>query len=135
MSQILSTKFGPAHFDAILPLEPGGLVFGSILSSMMKTTIIPIQKSTMVPDKLIMSKDLLEKLLLEFRPVYNFLIVDDVVATGGSIMNAMKILDSASKIYNFKYFCTIIAIDEIAELATMAKNVITTNYHVMMRGS
>lgn len=52
-------------------------------------TMIPIQKPTKVPgqtlegDKLIMSKDLLEKLLLENKSIYNFLIVDDVVATGG----------------------------------------------------
>lgn len=44
----------------------------------------------------------------------------------------MKILDFASKIYNFKYSCTIVVIDEISELVTLAKNAIGT-YHVIMR--
>lgn len=150
LSNILTTNYCGREFDAVLPLESRGLVIGSILASGLGCAMIPFQKIGKIPgniievkykkeygdDSVCISLDLFEKFLSEHnKKHYRFLIVDDLVATGGSMEAGLDILSKLSKMHNFSYYVELLALDEVAELRDVAAQKLKEHYSILFRSN
>ena len=56
--------------------------------------------------------------VLHKNKIYRFLIVDDLIATGGTVEAAVKIVNLLSKLYSFKYEVFILSLEEVPSLRT-----------------
>ncbi|MDP3276365.1 MAG: adenine phosphoribosyltransferase [Deltaproteobacteria bacterium] len=90
---------GPRGFDAIVGIESRGFIFGAALAARTRSSFIPVRK----PGKLPGAKDRVEYALeygtdaLEMQrdvltPGQRVLVVDDVIATGGTVGAAIKLI-------------------------------------------
>lgn len=146
--ELLQRKYQYSEYNAVLPLESRGLVLGALLSDHLKITMIPFQKPGKIPgelissdeyvkeygnDEIVMSVELFEKQLIEGQKIYRFLIVDDLIASGGTIEASIKILDKFAQKFQFEYHVDILVLDEILELQIKAQEKIGNNYVVLFR--
>jgi len=142
---ILEDNYMWHEFDAVIPLESRGLVLGSVLADRLKTRLIPAQKPGKIPgevftiqygkeygtDEFQMSVDLIKSMLRQNKEHYHFLIVDDLIATGGTICAVLSLLDSFFEIHKFTYSCEIFAVTDIPSLREIAKEKIGQPYTVL----
>lgn len=146
LSDLLNTKYSHKEIDIIVPIESRGLVLGTILAEKTGAAMIPLQKLGKIPGEIItksftkeygnddvaLSIDLFEKFHLEQnKNKYTFLIVDDLIATGGTISTGMTIITELSRRYNFLAQVEILALDEIYKLREIAREKISNEYCVL----
>ena len=147
LTSLLHKKYNCTQFDAILPLESRGLVLGALLANILKTSMIPLQKPGKIPgisldmayekeygkDEIQVSVDLFDNLFENKKSLYRFLIVDDLIATGGTIEASVKILKILSEKYGFNFEVEILALDEVEPLRENAEKKIGNDYTIMFR--
>ncbi|XWV25626.1 hypothetical protein QJ856_gp0127 [Tupanvirus deep ocean] len=148
IAELLETKYEAHNIDAIFPLESRGLVIGSVLADRLETTMIPLQKPCKIPGKSIsmpyqkeygsdeiqISIDVVEMFLEKNKKsFYKFLIVDDLIATGGTIKAGLILLEKLAIQYGFKYEVEILSLDEVQPLKTIAEEKISQDYFVLFR--
>ena len=147
LGNVLVDTYRCHSYDAILPLETRGLVLGSILADRLKTTMIPLQKPGKVPgqtismmydkeygkDELLISLELFLAVVTGNNKSLRFLIVDDVIATGGSIRAVMDMLTKLADIHNFEFSADVLVLDEVPSLRTAAEEKIGKDYLVLFR--
>lgn len=133
--------------NLVLPLGNRGLVFGFELGVDFRACIIPVQKVGKVPgekvlisceeeygnDAFCISMDLFDKFYkTQFQNnIIRILIVDDLLATGNSIIATIKLIGQLSKKYGFKFviYCsTVFKIDSLYESAKTAIATELTRY-------
>lgn len=151
LANVLENKYATYEIDAIFPLESRGLVVGSVLADRFGISLLPVQKPGKVPGEIIkidytkeyggdtfhFSVDIF-KLFLQStknKSHYHFMIVDDLIATGGSIKAAIDIIDQLSSTFKFTYSLTILALNEIIGLREIAASKIGINYDVVFRNN
>ena len=89
------------HFDAICGLESRGFIFGAPLAVACGLPFVPVRKAGKLPPPVISQSYKLEygEATLEISkgivaPGANVCIVDDILATGGTMMAAAKLVES-----------------------------------------
>lgn len=88
---LFAEKFKDKKIDVVLSVEARGFIFGSALAYKLGTSIVPVRKKGKLPFKtysvtydLEYGKDTLEIHQDAFKKGDNILIVDDLLATGGT---------------------------------------------------
>lgn len=148
LANIIGSKFTGHEIDIVVPLETRGLVLGAVIADRLSASILPVQKPGKIPgdflstsyskeygtDTIQISCDLLKNIFTHTgKDSYKFLIVDDVVATGGSIRAVLDLLVMLAQKYNFKYEVMILVLDEIKSLRDTAQEKIGQKYEVLFR--
>ncbi len=95
----LADHFRPLQVETIAAIESRGLILGSALAYVLKTGLVPIRKEGKLPWKTIkVSYDLeygqatTEVHVDAVKPGARVLIIDDLLATGGTVEGAIKLI-------------------------------------------
>jgi len=112
--RLLKEKIVNYKFDKIAAIDARGFIFGSALANELDLGLTIIRKKNKVPGKKISYEYNLEygKDSLEINPEYgesNFILVDDVLATGGTANAACKLIEKSGG--NISCFLTLIELD------------------------
>ncbi|MDW5299912.1 MAG: adenine phosphoribosyltransferase [Sedimentibacter sp.] len=96
----LAEKFKDVDVDLIVGPESRGFIFATPLAYLMKTGFVPVRKPGKLPAETIgyeyaleYGKDLLEIHKDSIQPGQKVLIVDDLLATGGTMFAAAKLVE------------------------------------------
>ncbi|CAG7819583.1 unnamed protein product, partial [Allacma fusca] len=96
------TKAHIPNVDVIVGLESRGFIFGSVLAADLELPFVPIRKPGKLPGELFRVEYLLEYGSDSFemqkegvQPHQNVLLVDDLLATGGSLSASCQLIESA----------------------------------------
>lgn len=147
LSGILASKYMGCEIDAVIPLESRGLVLGAVLADRLEAAMIPMQKPGKIPgekitiqygkeygmDEIQFSCELFEMLLSNKKKCYHFLIVDDLLATGGSIQAAINIIKKLAEKYAINYKISVFAVEDVAPLRKQANIAIGMQYDILFR--
>jgi len=97
MVEYVKTKIG--EVDAIVGLDSRGFLLGSVLALELKLPFVPVRKAGKLPGELIRvtytleyGTDSFEMQKGSIRPNQRVLIVDDLIATGGSLVGACQLV-------------------------------------------
>lgn len=89
------------EFDAVLGLESRGFIFGMPIAYNLHKAFIPVRKKGKLPRETVSAKYDLEYGTAEieihkedFRPGMKVVIIDDLIATGGTVEAAVKLAES-----------------------------------------
>ena len=89
------------EFDAVLGLESRGFIFGMPIAYNLHKAFIPVRKKGKLPRETVSAKYDLEYGTAEIeihkedlRPGMNVVIIDDLIATGGTVEAAVKLAES-----------------------------------------
>lgn len=89
------------EFDAVLGLESRGFIFGMPIAYNLHKAFIPVRKKGKLPRETVSAKYDLEYGTAEIeihkedlRPGMKFVIIDDLIATGGTVEAAVKLAES-----------------------------------------
>jgi adenine phosphoribosyltransferase len=100
--QLLYDNYKDKKIDIIAGIEARGFIFGSILAFMMKKGFVPIRKKGKLPAETISQEYSLEygtdKIEIHkdaIKEGSNVLIVDDLLATGGTMTAACSLIEKA----------------------------------------
>ncbi len=90
-SELFLEKLNNFEFDKVVGIESRGFIFGSLISEKLDKPFIPVRKKGKLPRKTISQEyqleygeDCLEIHSSSVKKGENFLIVDDLIATGGT---------------------------------------------------
>lgn len=90
-----------AEFDAVLGLESRGFIFGMPIAYNLHKAFIPVRKKGKLPRETVSAKYDLEYGTAEIeihkedlRPGMKVVIIDDLIATGGTVEAAVKLAES-----------------------------------------
>mmetsp|Transcript_14051 Transcript_14051/g.21918 ORF Transcript_14051/g.21918 Transcript_14051/m.21918 type:complete len:201 (+) Transcript_14051:76-678(+) len=115
----VQTKFG-GSIDAIVGLDSRGFLFGPIMALRLKCAFVPIRKKGKLPGKCISQqfekeygKDVLEIQQGCVKPGDNVIIVDDLLATGGTLEAAYKLLVDEQIKANVKAAVLVIELNDL----------------------
>ena len=145
LATLLADKYREFEPDAILPLESRGLIMGAVLADRLSTSLIPLQKPGKIPgqvlsssytkeygaDRVDVSCDLFTELFKQNRPSYRFLIVDDVKATGGTLVAALDLLARACA--PRPYSAEVVVVDEVSFYRQEARDRLGRDCYVLFR--
>ena len=100
----MSLLFEPDEFDALVAIDARGFLFGSAISLELKKPLILARKPGKLPGEVHEKQYKLEygtnKLAIQKKSLeigHNFLIIDDLLATGGTVNCVNQILNDAGK--------------------------------------
>lgn len=89
------------EFDAVLGLESRGFIFGMPIAYNLHKAFIPVRKKGKLPRETVSAKYDLEYVTAEIeihkedlRPGMKVVIIDDLIATGGTVEAAVKLAES-----------------------------------------
>ena len=89
------------EFDAVLGLESRGFIFGMPIAYNLHKAFIPVRKKGKLPRETVSAKNDLEYGTAEIeihkedlRPGMKVVIIDDLIATGGTVEAAVKLAES-----------------------------------------
>ncbi len=89
------------EFDAVLGLESRGFIFGMLIAYNLHKAFIPVRKKGKLPRETVSAKYDLEYGTAEIeihkedlRPGMKVVIIDDLIATGGTVEAAVKLAES-----------------------------------------
>ena len=92
------------EFDAVLGLESRGFIFGMAIAYNLHKAFIPVRKKGKLPRETVSAKYDLEYGTAEIeihkedlRPGMKVVIIDDLIATGGTVEAAVKLAESLGK--------------------------------------
>lgn len=98
----LARKLSAEKIDRVAAIEARGFIVGAPLSSMLKVGFVPIRKGGKLPWKkksvtyeLEYGKEVIEVHEDAFKKGENVLLVDDLLATGGTTLAAVELIESA----------------------------------------
>jgi adenine phosphoribosyltransferase len=90
---------GPRAFDAVVGIESRGFIFGAALAARTSTAFVPVRKPGKLPAEkdrveysLEYGSDALEMHKRSLAPEARVLVVDDVIATGGTVRAAIDLV-------------------------------------------
>lgn len=104
-SDVLGHEFNDFEIDYVLGIEARGFYLGPILAEKLGCAFIPIRKKGKLPMSVISneytteySSDAMEVQPYLFTKPGSILIVDDLVATGGSFESAIKLVEKVNQL-------------------------------------
>jgi len=119
--EYVKTKIG--QVDAIVALDARGFLFGPLLSTELEIPFVPIRKRGKLPGELVSAEykleygtDTFEMQKDSLKPGQKVLLIDDLLATGGSLGAACKLIESTQAIV---HSCLVIM--ELTELKGRSK--------------
>ena len=99
---VFANRYQEAGIEAILGLESRGFLFGAALSYKMGIPLIPVRKKGRLPRETFKQtylkeygEDVLELHVDDLQPNQQILIIDDLIATGGTAEAAIKLVKQA----------------------------------------
>ena len=114
--------------DTVIGIESRGFVFGAALANKMKISFMPIRKKGKLPGETISRDYKLEygsaEIEITNKSLKNkkILIIDDLLATGGTVEAAIKLIESLDG--------TIISLGFLIELKFLKARDTLTNYNI-----
>ena len=97
----IQEMLGGVEFDAVLGLESRGFIFGMPIAYNLHKAFIPVRKKGKLPRETVSAKYDLEYGTAEIeihkedlRPGMKVVIIDDLIATGGTVEAAVKLAES-----------------------------------------
>ena len=88
-----------AKIDKIVGIESRGFIFGFEMAKMFNVPFVPLRKKNKLPGEVVSdtyiteySQSCLEAQKAAFSPGENILVVDDIIATGGSLLAAKNVI-------------------------------------------
>jgi adenine phosphoribosyltransferase len=98
--ETLASRYRGAHIDQIIGIESRGFIFGTPLAYLLGTGFVPVRKKGKLPADTIEQEYALEygTAVLEIhtdaiRPGQRVLIVDDLLATGGTTEGTVRLVE------------------------------------------
>lgn len=98
MQTIVENNF--PEVDVIVGLESRGFLVGPILAYQLKKSFVPIRKKNKLPGEVIKAEyeleygtDILELAVESIPPNSKCLLIDDLIATGGSLKAAISLIE------------------------------------------
>jgi adenine phosphoribosyltransferase len=123
MTDLVNTKFGVDQVDKIVGLDSRGFIYGSLLAPEINSGFIMIRKPGKLPGVTVStgyeteySSDKFEMLNNVIQKGDRVLIVDDLVATGGSLLAAKKLVDEVGGTVVGSF--TVLKVDPLFEIAS-----------------
>ncbi|MFI5274971.1 MAG: adenine phosphoribosyltransferase [Ktedonobacterales bacterium] len=99
--EALAARYRGAGIDAVVGIESRGFIFGTPLAYLMNTGFVPVRKKGKLPYQTVEQEYALEygTAILEIhtdavRPGQRILVVDDLLATGGTTEGTVKLVES-----------------------------------------
>ena len=99
---IISDRYKDEKIDAVACIEARGFIFGGAVAYSLKAGVIPIRKAGKLPSDvysesydLEYGQDTLEVHRDAFKPGQRILLVDDLLATGGTAAASVKLIKKA----------------------------------------
>ncbi|MBI3744363.1 MAG: adenine phosphoribosyltransferase [Chloroflexi bacterium] len=96
----LATRYRPMKIDAVVGIEARGFIFGAPLALAMNSAFVPIRKKGKLPHATVQMQYALEygTATIEIHkdavaPNKRVLIVDDVLATGGTLIASRQLIE------------------------------------------
>ena len=96
---LLAGKYKRKHIDVVVSVESRGFIFGSAMAYKLKAGLVPVRKKGKLPYRtysasygLEYGKDTLEIHQDAIKKGENVLIVDDLLATGGTVAAAVELI-------------------------------------------
>ncbi|MBS0285953.1 MAG: adenine phosphoribosyltransferase [Proteobacteria bacterium] len=109
MDEIAETGIYERQIDYVLGIEARGFYLGPVLADRLSCAFIPVRKQGKLPMSVVTneytteySSDVMEVQPYLFTKPGNILIVDDLVATGGSFESAIKLIEKINLLPRFK---------------------------------
>jgi 5'-methylthioadenosine phosphorylase len=100
VTEILYNRYKNQRIDAVAGIESRGFIIGGILANRLNTGFIPIRKSGKLPHETLKQEyqleygfDSIEVHKDAISPRQNILLIDDLIATGGSAEAACKLIE------------------------------------------
>ncbi|MFH1409242.1 MAG: adenine phosphoribosyltransferase [Nanoarchaeota archaeon] len=97
---MLAEKYKDEHIDAVAGIESRGFIFGAVVAEKLGKPFVPMRKPGKLPWKTVAEefekeygKDKIEVHEDAFNEGDNVLIVDDLIATGGTAFAAAKLVE------------------------------------------
>ncbi len=97
---ILAKRYSKKRIDAVVAVEARGFIFGGALAYKLGAAMVPVRKKGKLPHKtysasysLEYGEDTLEMHQDAFKPNSRILIVDDLLATGGTISAVCELVE------------------------------------------
>lgn len=97
---VFHERYREIHVDKIVGIDARGFIFGAVLAHMMGVGFIPVRKKGKLPHKCIQAEytleygsDVVEMHEDAISPGEKVLIVDDLIATGGTVSAAVKLVE------------------------------------------
>lgn len=103
LMESLKDYYTPMNLDFVAGIEARGFIFGAILAYALNVGFVPIRKKGKLPFKTVSEKysleygfDEVEVHIDAFREKQNarVLLIDDLIATGGTALAALKLIES-----------------------------------------
>ena len=99
----IKTAFKSELYDVIVGLESRGFLFGMMIADLLNIPFVPIRKEGKLPGKLYTieykkeyGSDTFQIQSDSISPRMNILVVDDIIATGGSLIASYELLKKFS---------------------------------------
>ncbi|HBL19017.1 MAG TPA: adenine phosphoribosyltransferase [Elusimicrobia bacterium] len=96
----LASKYHTAMVDVVVGVESRGFIFGGALAHQLKTGFVPVRKRGKLPAKTIeeeyaleYGRDILAIHEDAIRPGQKVLVVDDLLATGGTMAATLRLVE------------------------------------------
>lgn len=114
--QIFASRYKEAQIDAVVALESRGFIFGSALAYELEVPLVLIRKKGKLPREvysvsygLHYGKDVFELEKSSLNPGQKVLIIDDVLATGGTSRAAAALVNQAgAEVYEAAFLIEIV---------------------------
>ncbi len=97
--ETLADRYRGAHIDQVVGIESRGFIFGTPLAYLLGTGFVPVRKKGKLPAETIQEEyaleygsNVLEVHIDAVRPGQRVLIVDDLLATGGTTEGTVKLM-------------------------------------------
>ncbi len=124
-------RYKDSNIDVVAGIESRGFIFGSVLAFMLNKRFVPIRKKGKLPGKtakmeyaLEYGTDVIEIHTEDVKPGDNVLIIDDLIATAGTMEAACKLIESLNA--NIHECAAVIELPELKGKEKLSKHKVYT---------
>ncbi len=124
----LYNRYKKFNIDIVVGIEARGFIFGSSLATKLKCGFVPIRKKNKLPYKVIKKKykleygyDTIEIHKDSIKKTNRVLLIDDVIATGGTVHAAIQLLNKFK--CNIVECCFILEIEKLKGINKVKKKI------------